>query len=100
MAAVGLALIPITIVVTIPVMLIEPNDHETFVQLINLKLTDVSSGVVVWSGSFFRDEKLQYSDVKPVEAVSDTLKGIVKEMVTQIAAVNFSPAPSEPLAGP
>jgi len=88
-AAVGLSLIPITVVVTIPIMLIQQNDHETAIELIDLQLTDTSSGAVKWSGSFFRKKELEYYDVMPVRAVSDTLKEIVQDVVKQIEVVQF-----------
>jgi TolB-like protein len=89
MVAVGLALIPITAVVTIPAILAQPNDHETSVELIDLQLTDTSTGSIIWSGSFQRNKQLEYYDVMPVRAVSDTLKEIVQEVVKQIEAVPF-----------
>ncbi|GEM_PF-2619626 len=89
MVAVGLALIPVTVVVTVPAMLIQQNDHETSVELIDLQLTDISTDSIVWSGSFQRNKQLEYNDVMPARAISDTLKEIVQEVVKQIEAIPF-----------
>ena len=52
MVAVPLAMIPITVVVTIPIMLMQDNRNEGMVEIIDVQLTDTASGGVLWSGLF------------------------------------------------
>ena len=83
-AATILALIPVTIVVTIPIMLVEDNQNEGFVEIVNAQLTDTKSGGVLWSGTFSKKREMKYFDADPVRAASETLREIADEIVKQI----------------
>ena len=83
-AATLLALIPVTIVVTIPIMLAEDNQNEGFVEIVDVRLTDTKSGGVLWSGTFSKKRNLYYYDADPVRAASETLREIADEIVKQI----------------
>lgn len=83
-AAVPLALIPVTIVVTLPIMLMEDNKNEGFVELVDVQLTDSKSGGVLWSGTFSQKRAMMYADAEPVRAASETLREIAGEIVKQI----------------
>ena len=89
-AAIAMAAVPITALITIPIMLAQDNKNEGYVELIDLKLTDTSSGKVLWENSFSKKMEMSYSDVYPTRAACETLKEIANEMVSEIEAVDFS----------
>lgn len=72
-AAIMLALIPVTIIVTIPIMLAEDNKNEGFVEIVDVQLTDTNSGGVLWSGAFSKKREIYYADVDTARAASETL---------------------------
>jgi hypothetical protein len=85
-----LATIPIlgliSSLVVIPIMLIQDNRNEGYVEIVDAQLTDTASGSVIWSGSFLKIKKMKYNDTYAVKAVSVTLKEIVNEIVEEIEA--------------
>ena len=83
-AATMLALIPVTVVVTLPIMLVEDNQNEGFVELVDVQLTDTKSGGALWSGTFSKKRNMYYYDADPVRAASETLREIADEIVKQI----------------
>ena len=87
--AIGLAMIPITVIVTIPITLMQDNQNEGYVEIIEVQLTDTTSGGVLWSGSFSKKKEMKYSDAYPARAASETLKEIANEIVNQIESVNI-----------
>jgi hypothetical protein len=87
--AIALAMIPITAIVTIPIMLTQDNQNEGYVEIIDVQLTDTTSGGVLWSGLFSKKVEMKYADVHPARAASDTLKEIANEIVKQIESVNI-----------
>lgn len=87
--AIGLAMIPITAIVTIPVVLIQDNQNEGYVEIIDVQLTDTTSGDVLWAGSFSKKMEMKYSDVYPARAASETLKEIANEIVNEIESANI-----------
>ena len=82
--AAPLAFIPITIVVTIPIMMLQNNHNEGHVELIDIQLTETKTGKALWSGSFAKKTEKQYYVVDPVRVASDTLKEVAIEMASQI----------------
>jgi hypothetical protein len=90
MVAIQLAMIPITALVTIPTMLIQENQNEGYVEIIDVQLTDTTSGDVLWSGSFSKKMEMKYADVYPARAAGETLKEIANEIVKQIESVNIN----------
>lgn len=89
MVAVALAIIPITAVVTIPIMLMQDNRNEGLVEIIDVQLTDTASGGVLWSGLFSKKMEMKYADVYPARAACETLREIANEIVKEIESVNF-----------
>ena len=87
--AIALAVIPITAIVTVPIMLIQDNQNEGYVEIIDVQLTDTTSGGVLWSGSFSKKMEMKYADVYPARAASETLKEIANEIVKQIESLNI-----------
>jgi TolB-like protein len=82
-------MIPITVIVTIPIMLMEANQNEGYVEIIDVQLTDTISGGVLWSGSFSKKMEMKYADVYPARAASEILKEIANEIVKQIESINI-----------
>ena len=88
-AAVLLALIPVTVVVTLPIMLMEDNQNEGFVEVVDVQLTDTKSGGVLWSGTFSKKRTMNYADAEPARAASETLREVADEIVKQIEATDI-----------
>ena len=88
-AATMLALIPVTIVVTIPIMLAEDNQNEGFVKIVHVQLTDTKSGGALWSGAFSKKRTMYYYDVDPARAASELLREIGNEIVKQIEVTDM-----------
>lgn len=84
-----LALIPITVPVTLPIMLIEDNKNEGFVELVDVQLTDTKTGGILWSGTFPKKKEMKYFDADPARAASETLKEIADEIVRQIERMDM-----------
>lgn len=89
-AAIMLALIPVTVIVTIPIMLAEDNKNEGFVEIVDVQLTDTNSGGVLWSGAFSKKREMNYADVYPARAASETLREIADEIVKQLETTRIS----------
>jgi hypothetical protein len=89
-AATMLALIPVTIIVTIPIMLAEENKNEGFVEIVDVQLIDTHSGGVLWSGAFSKKREMLYADTDPTRAASETLREIADEIVKQIETIKIS----------
>lgn len=87
--ATALAMIPITVIVTIPISLMQDNQNEGYVEIIDVQLTETTSGGILWSGSFSKKMEMKYSDVYPGRVASETLKEIANEIVKQIESVNI-----------
>jgi len=81
--------VPVSAIVTIPMVLSEKNTHDTNVEIIDVKLTETRTGKVLWSGSYVKKPQREYADAYCVQAASDTLKDIALEMVDEIEKVNF-----------
>lgn len=88
-AATVLALIPITVLVTLPIMLIEDNQNEGIVEIVDAQLTDTKSGGVLWSGTFPKKKAMKYFDADPARAASETLREIADEIVRQMEATDM-----------
>lgn len=82
--SVWLASIPVFLLITTPMQLAEKNKHESFVEIIDVQLTDTTSGRTIWSGSFSKQMEMEYAMVNPARATKDNLKEIVKEIVKEI----------------
>ena len=78
----GLVLLPFWLAVE----LLNVNETMTNVELTDLKLTDTTTGAVLWSGSFsvHRNEKYRLRP-SSLELASEALKGIVAQMAEQIS---------------
>ena len=85
-----LAMIPVTIIVTVPIMLAEDNKNEGFVEIVDVQLTDTHSGGVLWSGAFSKKREMNYADVFPARAASETLREIADEIVKQLETTRMS----------
>ncbi len=72
-----------------PLMLAEKNTHEGHIEIIDLRLTDISNAKCLWSGSFSEKMKMEYSDTYPAKAANETLKEVVKKIVKKIETVDF-----------
>ena len=83
-------IIPVSAVVTIPIILNEENQNEGYVEIIDIQLTHTTSGNILWSGSFSKKMEMKYYDVIPVQAASETLREVAKEVVQQIEATKIN----------
>lgn len=88
-AAIILTFIPITVVVTVPAMLIQKNRNEGFVELQGLQLIDIATGRSLWSGSFSSRIERYYNDAYPNAVAGEALKEIMVKVVHEIERVDF-----------
>lgn len=90
-AALILAVIlPVTGIITIPIMLAEDNKNEGFVEIVDVQLTDTNSGEILWSGAFSKKREMNYADAYPARAASETLREVADEIVKQIETMRIS----------
>jgi TolB-like protein len=87
--AIVLSLVPVTVLVTLPIMYMQENQNEGFVEILDAQLTDTKTGAVLWSGTFSKKREMKYPDAYPARAASETLKDIADEIVKQIVDSNI-----------
>ena len=87
--ALPLALVPVTAVITFPVMLIQKNKNEGFVELSDIQLVEIATGKLLWSGSFSKRIERYYYDSLPNRVANEALKEIVTKMVDEISRIRF-----------
>jgi hypothetical protein len=89
-----LTLDPVISIVTLPIMLpiilVEDNKNEGFVEIVDIQRTDTNSGGVLWSGAFSKKREMKYADAEPARAASETLREIADEIVKQLETTRMS----------
>ncbi len=75
--------------IILPIMLLQKNKNEGYVEIVNLRLTDTATGSVLWSGSFLRETETKYRMPDSVRIVCETLGEIGDEIVKEIAAMEL-----------
>lgn len=90
-APIAAFLMPVSIVITIPMILAEKNNIDAHVEIIDVQLIETRAGKVLWSGSYIKKSQRKYIGAEEcVPAVSDTLKDIAIEIVNDLEKINFN----------
>ena len=96
-AIVGAFLFPPSIILTIPIILIEKNTFEGMVELVDLQLTDIKTGNIIWTGSFSKNLEKEYGDAAITKVPIEALKEITCDIVEELKSMDYETQISLPV---